>query len=81
MVHKTITIKHIFTKDQIADIFQKPLRGYQFYKLAILLISWKKEQKVFRMLHDLFMKNTLDPSRDSEIFMTELFLYANKSQI
>lgn len=38
----TITIEHISTKDQIADIFTKPLPRDQFSKLRDLLMSWVK---------------------------------------
>ena len=38
---------HIPTKDQIADIFTKKLRGDQFKKQASLLMSWTKETERF----------------------------------
>ena len=42
---KTITIKYISTKDQIAYIFTKPLRGDNFYKISSLIMSWSKEKR------------------------------------
>ena len=35
-------------------------------------------KKGLRMLRDLFMDKTLDPSQGSEIFMTELMSYVNQ---
>jgi hypothetical protein len=40
VVAKTITIQHISTKDQIADIFTKPLPRDQFGKLRTPLMGW-----------------------------------------
>ena len=40
VVNKTITIEHISTKEQIADIFTKPLPRDQFSKLRDRLMSW-----------------------------------------
>ena len=40
VVTKTITIEHISTKDQIADIFTKPLPRDQFCKLRARLMLW-----------------------------------------
>ena len=40
VVNKTITIQHISTKDQIADILTKPLPRVQFTKLCEQLMSW-----------------------------------------
>lgn len=37
---KLITAEHISTKDQIADIFTKPLPKPQFSKLRDILMSW-----------------------------------------
>ena len=39
-IGKTITIEHISTKDQIADIFTKPLPPDQFGKLRNQLMNW-----------------------------------------
>ena len=39
IMSKTIAVKHISTKDQLADIFTKPLPKPQFSKLRDLLIS------------------------------------------
>ena len=47
VVRKTITIKHISTKDQIADIFTKTLREDHFYKLDSLLMNFTKETESF----------------------------------
>ena len=38
--NKIISIEHISTKDQIADIFTKPLPKPQFCKLRDILLSW-----------------------------------------
>ena len=40
VLNKTITIKHISTKDQIADILTKQLPRVQFTKLCEKLMSW-----------------------------------------
>ena len=40
VVNKTITIEHISTKEQIADIFTKPLPRNQFSKLSEQLMGW-----------------------------------------
>jgi hypothetical protein len=40
IVAKTITIQHISTKEQIADIFTKPLPRDQFIKLRAPLMGW-----------------------------------------
>lgn len=40
IVAKTITVEHISTKEQIADIFTKPLPRDQFTKLCYQLMSW-----------------------------------------
>ena len=40
IVKKTITVEHISTKEQIADIFTKPLAKPQFEKLRDPLMSW-----------------------------------------
>jgi endo-1,4-beta-mannosidase len=37
---KLITIEHVSTKDQIADIFTKPLARDQFRNLRALLLGW-----------------------------------------
>ena len=42
VVSKTITIEHISTKEQIADIFTKPLSRVQFTKLRDKLMSWQE---------------------------------------
>ena len=47
VVRKIITIKHISTKYQIADIFTKTLREDHFYKLASLLMNFTKETERF----------------------------------
>jgi hypothetical protein len=39
----TITIEHISTKEQIADMFTKPLPRAQYIKLCDLLMSWPSE--------------------------------------
>lgn len=39
--NKTINVEHISTKDQIADIFTKPLPRDQFYFLRNQLMSWE----------------------------------------
>ena len=49
VVLKTITIKQISTKNQIAEIFTETLRRSQFYKLSILLVSFTKGTE--RCLH------------------------------
>ena len=43
VIKKTITIEHISTKEQIADIFTKPLPRDQFIKLATRLMSWPSD--------------------------------------
>jgi hypothetical protein len=40
IVQRTITIEHISTKEQLADIFTKPLPRDQFRKLRNRLMSW-----------------------------------------
>jgi Reverse transcriptase (RNA-dependent DNA polymerase) len=40
VVNKTITIEHVSTKEQIADMFTKPLPRDQFEKLRDRLLSW-----------------------------------------
>ena len=40
IVRGSITIEHISTKEQIADIFTKPLPRVQFAKLRDKLMSW-----------------------------------------
>ena len=40
VVNKIISFKYISTKNQIADIFTKPLARPQFSKLRDLLMSW-----------------------------------------
>ena len=40
VVNKTITIEHISTKEQIADMFTKPLARDQFAKLRNRLMNW-----------------------------------------
>jgi hypothetical protein len=41
VVNKSITIEHISTKEQIADIFTKPLARDQFRKLRNKLMTWE----------------------------------------
>lgn len=41
VVNKTITIEHVSTKEQIADMFTKPLARDQFHKLRSLLMHWE----------------------------------------
>ena len=41
IVKKTITVEHISTKEQLADIFTKPLPKPQFCKLRNPLMSWE----------------------------------------
>jgi hypothetical protein len=40
VVNKTITIEHVLTKEQIADMFTKPLPRDQFEKLRNRLLCW-----------------------------------------
>ena len=40
IVNKLITIEYIHTKDQLADIFTKPLPTVQYNKLRNLIMSW-----------------------------------------
>jgi hypothetical protein len=40
VVRKTITIEHISTTEQLADMFTKPLARDQFRKLRNQLMSW-----------------------------------------
>jgi hypothetical protein len=40
VISKAITIEHISTKEQIADMFTKPLARVQFCKLRNRLMSW-----------------------------------------
>ena len=41
IIRKIITVEHISTKEQIADIFTKPLPKHQFCKLRDPLMSWE----------------------------------------
>ena len=41
IVKKTIMVEHISTKEQLADIFTKPLPKHQFCKLRDPIMSWK----------------------------------------
>jgi hypothetical protein len=43
VVDHTITIEHFSTKEQIADIFTKPLPRAQFIKLHDSMMSWPSE--------------------------------------
>jgi hypothetical protein len=43
VVDRTITIEHISTKEQIADMFTKPLPRAQFIKLRDSMMSWPSE--------------------------------------
>ena len=40
IVRKIISIEHISTKEQLADIFTKPLPKVQFCKLRMDLMLW-----------------------------------------
>ena len=42
IVRKIITIEHVSTKEQLADIFTKPLPRDQFRKLCDTLMSWNQ---------------------------------------
>ena len=42
IVRKIITIEHVSTKEQLADIFTKPLPRDQFRKLRDILMSWNQ---------------------------------------
>ena len=40
LLSRAITIEHVSTKEQIADMFTKPLAQVQFYKLCNRLMGW-----------------------------------------
>ena len=40
VVNKTISIEHVSTKNQIADLFTKPLPKHLFSKLSSKLMGW-----------------------------------------
>ena len=48
VVRKTITTKQMSTEDKIEEIFRKSLRGSQFYKIVILLMSWAKGKERYK---------------------------------
>jgi hypothetical protein len=48
VLNKTISIEHISTKDQVADMFTKPLAHVQFHKLRSRLMHWDLDPKTAR---------------------------------
>ena len=55
VINKTISIEHISTKEQIADMFTKPLPCAQFQKLCDRLMCWTsisavREWEIYRLL-------------------------------
>ena len=41
IINKTITVEHVNTKAQLADIFTKPLPKHQFERLRNKIMNWK----------------------------------------
>lgn len=48
VVQKTITIQHVSTTEQLADMFTKPLARVQFQKLRDRLMGWSSSRKGVR---------------------------------
>ena len=48
VLQKTITIQHVSTTEQLADMFTKPLARVQFQKLRGRLMGWSSSRKGVR---------------------------------
>lgn len=77
VIKKAITIEHLLTKEQIADIFTKPLVKEPLKKLRNILMSWspvssRGSQKTMRSLNALRFRLSLNSTQQINVTLKNL---------